>query len=132
MSFNIEVEGGSSVRLPTAGKYCDMDIIIKALGGGGSANIEVVTIASSFATADAAYGVLSAMVTSGETTYFVRKSKSWFDAVCLSAYFNLPENNQAGYARHRTFNGVTGASSWTSAYDLKANAGDEYYKVVIS
>lgn len=35
MSFNIEVEGGSSVRLPTAGKYCDMDIIIKALGGGG-------------------------------------------------------------------------------------------------
>lgn len=35
MSFNIEVEGGSSVRLPTAGKYCDRDIIITALGGGG-------------------------------------------------------------------------------------------------
>ena len=37
MSFNIEVEGGSSVRLPTAGKYCDRDIVIKALGGGGGA-----------------------------------------------------------------------------------------------
>ncbi len=34
--FNITVEGGSSVRLPTAGKYCDRDIIITATGGGGS------------------------------------------------------------------------------------------------
>lgn len=35
MSFNIEVQGGSSVRLPTAGKYCDQDIVITATGGGG-------------------------------------------------------------------------------------------------
>lgn len=35
MSFNITVEGGTSVRLPTAGKYCDRDIIITATGGGG-------------------------------------------------------------------------------------------------
>ena len=34
MSFNIEVEGGTSVRLPTAGKYCDRDIVITATGGG--------------------------------------------------------------------------------------------------
>ena len=33
MSFNIEVEGGKSVRLPTAGKYCDRDIIVTATGG---------------------------------------------------------------------------------------------------
>ena len=31
--FNIEVECGSSVRLPTAGKYCDRDIVVKAVGG---------------------------------------------------------------------------------------------------
>lgn len=31
--FNITVEGGKSVRLPTAGKYCDRDIIISAEGG---------------------------------------------------------------------------------------------------
>ena len=36
MSFEITVEGGSSVRLPTAGKYCDRDIIITASGGGGN------------------------------------------------------------------------------------------------
>ena len=36
MSFNITVEGGSSVRLPTAGKYCDRDIVIAAEGGSDS------------------------------------------------------------------------------------------------
>ena len=36
MSFNIEVEGGTSVRLPTAGKYCDRDIVVTATGGGGA------------------------------------------------------------------------------------------------
>lgn len=34
MSFNIEVEGGKTVRLPTAGKYCDRDIVVTAVGGG--------------------------------------------------------------------------------------------------
>jgi len=33
MSHNITVESGSSVRLPTAGKYCDRDIVITAKGG---------------------------------------------------------------------------------------------------
>ena len=33
--FNIEVEGGSSVRLPTGGKYCPKDIIVTAKGGSG-------------------------------------------------------------------------------------------------
>lgn len=36
MTHNIEVEGGKTVRLPTAGKYCDRDILITATGGGGS------------------------------------------------------------------------------------------------
>lgn len=35
-SFNVEVAGGSSVRLPTAGKYCDRDIIVTAICGGGT------------------------------------------------------------------------------------------------
>lgn len=38
MSFNIEVEGGTSVRLPTAGKYCDRDIVITAEGGAEDLN----------------------------------------------------------------------------------------------
>lgn len=33
MSFNIEIESGTSKRLPTAGKYCDRDIVITATGG---------------------------------------------------------------------------------------------------
>lgn len=35
MSHNITVEGGKSVRLPTAGKYCDRDIVVTATGSGG-------------------------------------------------------------------------------------------------
>jgi hypothetical protein len=48
MSFNIEVAGGTSVRLPTAGKYCDRDIIVTATGsgggGGGDAEAEVAAL----------------------------------------------------------------------------------------
>lgn len=33
MSHNITIESGTSVRLPTAGKYCDRDIVITAEGG---------------------------------------------------------------------------------------------------
>lgn len=36
MSFNITMEGGTSVRLPTAGKYCDRDIVVTSTGGGGT------------------------------------------------------------------------------------------------
>ena len=38
MSYNITLESGSSICLPTAGKYCDRDIIITATGGTDSDN----------------------------------------------------------------------------------------------
>lgn len=38
MSHNITMQGGTSVRLPTAGKYCDQDIIITAEGGAEDLN----------------------------------------------------------------------------------------------
>lgn len=34
MSFDITVEGGKSVKLKTAGKYCDRDIVVTSTGGG--------------------------------------------------------------------------------------------------
>lgn len=34
--FNVEVAGGSSVRLLTKGKYCDRDIVVTATGSGGN------------------------------------------------------------------------------------------------
>ena len=34
MSFNIEVDCGKTVRLTTAGKYCDRDIVVTAKGSG--------------------------------------------------------------------------------------------------
>ena len=35
MSFNVELESGTSVRLTTGGKYCDRDIVVTATGGTG-------------------------------------------------------------------------------------------------
>lgn len=40
MSHNITVQGGKSVRLPTAGKYCEQDIIITAEGGSGEDHLD--------------------------------------------------------------------------------------------
>jgi hypothetical protein len=42
MSHNITIEGGSSVRLLTKGKYCDRDIIVTSEGGSEDLN-EVLT-----------------------------------------------------------------------------------------
>ena len=36
MTHDITIEGGTSLRLKTAGKYCDRDIVITATGGGGA------------------------------------------------------------------------------------------------
>ena len=48
MSHNITVEGGKSVRLPTAGKYCDRDIVVTAEGGTADvANVIVALITGS-------------------------------------------------------------------------------------
>lgn len=41
MSHNIVVPGGTTVLLPTAGKYCDRDILVTAEGG--SLSLDVVT-----------------------------------------------------------------------------------------
>ena len=39
MSMNINVQGGSSVKLLTAGKYCEEDIVVIATGDGGGSNL---------------------------------------------------------------------------------------------
>ena len=38
--INITIEGGTSKRLLTAGKYCDRDIVVTAEGGGASGDID--------------------------------------------------------------------------------------------
>lgn len=48
MSHNIEVESGKTIRLPTAGKYCDRDIVVTATGGGGSGGGDTEELARNF------------------------------------------------------------------------------------
>lgn len=42
--YNITVDGGTSKRLLTAGKYCDRDIVVTATGGGGGDVPETCTV----------------------------------------------------------------------------------------
>lgn len=45
MSFEVEVIGGSTVKLPTAGKYCDRDIVVSAVEN-QQMEVHKITIAS--------------------------------------------------------------------------------------
>lgn len=61
MSHNITVEGGDSVRLPTAGKYCDRDIVVTAQRSYPILQEKTVSPAMSFqsVTPDSGYDGLS-------------------------------------------------------------------------
>lgn len=42
MDFNVEVKDGKTVRLPTAEKYCDYDIVVTATGGGSDLAKQII------------------------------------------------------------------------------------------
>lgn len=42
--LNITIDGGTSKKLLTAGKFCDKNIVVTATGGGGSGTIEALDI----------------------------------------------------------------------------------------
>lgn len=64
-AFHIEVAGGTTVRLPTAGKYCDRDITVTATGGGITDRGVAVR---SFAEADM-MGITEAFLEAGKQYY---------------------------------------------------------------
>lgn len=99
MSFNIEVEGGSSVRLPTAGKYCDRDIVITATGGGddGSTvrNLLDRTISGDFADSEitgvGAYAFYNCTKLTSIYLPNVTTAEAYAFANCGAKVINLPK-----------------------------------------
>ena len=107
-------------------------IVEEIAGGGGFSNIEVVTIATSFTLANMALPVFSAMVEDGKQTYFLRKTKSVTQNTRIGAYFNVSGNSiENSYTRWKSNQGASSSNVWNTSFDCIANAGDEYYKVVI-
>lgn len=70
MNFEIEVESGKSIRLPTAGKFCSRDIIITATGGGGGSEEEIAALLGNTMTE-----IANSIVTSLRTRIFQGATK---------------------------------------------------------
>lgn len=50
--FNINVDGGTSVRLKTAGKYCGRDIVVTATGNAGGGGVGIDGLPTGYARTD--------------------------------------------------------------------------------
>ena len=73
MSHNIIVEGGKAIRLKTAGKYCDRDIVVTSMGGAEDLDSELTSIESKIADLNAILNELSGV------GYTVTLPRGWYD-----------------------------------------------------
>lgn len=96
MSYNITIQGGTSKRLPTAGKYCDRDIIITAEGGGESENLLDT--------------YLSGKLTSLDTNLTTLTDYACYTAKSITSV-NLPEATKIGTS---CFRGCTNLASFNA------------------
>ena len=134
MSFNFEVEGGGTLHLLTAGKYCDQDIIVTGLGGGGGGGGDAPELHTVTETCDNANEVV---------TYFrnlrpsgcndmlvvlkVPDSITAFSKFNNGQMLNLSLNGtKAAYTRWYS-SALNVQTTFTTSYTCTCYAGDEYY-----
>lgn len=106
-----------------------MAAAIASITGGGN-ETEVITLASGFSNAQKAYEAFSNFAESGKITTFVRKTEGTFQNACLLVVVNIAGSSTSN-AVLRWRDNATSAVPPNSVYDVIANAGDEYYKVVL-
>lgn len=99
-------------------------------GSGGGNETEVITLASGFSNAQKAYEAFLNFTESGETTFFVRKTEGTYQNACLLVFVNMASSSTAS-AVARWRDNTVGVVPVSTVYDAIANAGDEYYKVVL-
>lgn len=103
---------------------------ITDVGSGGGNETEVITLASGFSNAQKAYEAFLNFAESGKITTFVRKTEGTFQNACLLVVVNIAGSSTAN-AVLRWRDNAAGVVPPSNVYDVIANAGDEYYKVVL-
>ncbi len=104
MSFNIQVEGGKSARLPTAGKYCPADILVTATPG--------KDYAAGYTDGQTAeyHRFWDVLQLNGNASNYQSafRSSYWTDEIFNPKY---PIVCRGGYGSYLTFSGATGVTS---------------------
>ena len=134
-NFNFDVAAGSALTILTAGKYCDRNIVVNAIGdgsGGGGGESAVHTVTKDCDNASEVVAYFKALLPSGSTDMIVAFKPSGVTA------FSKMENGQmlalaingskAGYARWYS-NAVNVQTTFSTSYTCKCFAGDEYYVI---
>lgn len=132
--FNFEVESGKTLQLLTAGKYCDQDILVTALGGGGGGGgPELHTVTEALDNAAEVVDYFRKLRPSGCNDMIVALKIP--DGVTAFSKFEngqmlalLLNGTKAAYARWYT-NAVNVQTTFTTSYTCKSLAGDEYYLI---
>lgn len=114
---NIEVQGGSAVRLKTAGKYCDRDIVVTAQGGGADTGMEDMLVSEDFTEYS------NDRVTKLRTGAF---ACSRLQAVHLPAVTHISEKAFYGNARLKTVDIPNAVSIGADAFSHALNSDSNY------
>lgn len=126
MSHNITIEGGSSVRLPTKGKYCDRDIVVTADGGSDDVARSIVnkTITAYYDNEITTVGAYAFNGCSALTDVNLPNAKT----VGNNAFQNCTSLTKLGLPKATVLNGylVSGCSSLTELIMPNAESGRGY------
>ena len=134
-SFNFDIEAGNTLTLATAGKYCDKNIVVNAIGGGGTSdNLHTVTSDCTNANTVVEYfrklrpDGCNDMIVAFKPKDGVTALSSMGNGQMLTLVLN---GTKAGYSRWYS-NAVNVQTTFTTSYTCKCSAGDEYYIIPLN
>lgn len=133
--FNFDVSAGESLTLLTAGKYCENNIVVNAVGEGGGGGGNLHTVTEDLDNANEVVTYFRNLRPSGCNDMIIAL-KPPSDITALSKMTNgqmltlVLNGTKAGYSRWYS-SAVNVQTTFTTSYTCKCWAGDEYYLLPI-